>query len=187
MEIQDGTPRPGKMFLSIVVPCYNEEEGLREFHHRMTDAARALCGQRFELILIDDGSTDDTWKLINQLSAEDRNVVAVRLSRNHGHQLALTAGLSTVRGDLVLVIDADLQDPPELLTPMYEMMAERKRRRRLRPAAQPRRRNPLQEEIGRSLLSPARPDHAGPDPGGHRRFPADEPAHFRPARADAGA
>ena len=91
MEIQDGTPRPGKMFLSIVVPCYNEEEGLREFHHQMTAAARALCGQRFELILIDDGSTDDTWKLINQLSAEDRNVVAVRLSRNHGHQLALTA------------------------------------------------------------------------------------------------
>ena len=124
MEIQDGTPRPGKMFLSIVVPCYNEEEGLREFHHQMTEAARALCGQRFELILIDDGSTDDTWKLINQLSAEDRNVVAVRLSRNHGHQLALTAGLSTVRGDLVLVIDADLQDPPELLTPMYEMMAQ---------------------------------------------------------------
>lgn len=123
MEMQDGPPRRGKMFLSIVVPCYNEEEGLREFHYRMTSAARALCGERFELILVDDGSTDDTWKLINQLSAEDRNVVAVRLSRNHGHQLALTAGLSTVRGDLVLVIDADLQDPPELLTPMYEMMA----------------------------------------------------------------
>ena len=119
MEIQDGMPRPGKMFLSIVVPCYNEEEGLREFHHQMTAAARALCGQRFELILVDDGSTDNTWKLINELAAEDRNVVAVRLARNHGHQLALTAGLSTVRGDLVLVIDADLQDPPELLTSMY--------------------------------------------------------------------
>ena len=123
MEIQDGMPRPGKMLLSIVVPCCNEEDGLREFHRQMTAAARALCGQRFELILIDDGSTDNTWKLINELSAEDRNVVAVRLARNHGHQLALTAGLSAVRGDLVLVIDADLQDPPELLTPMYEMMA----------------------------------------------------------------
>ena len=122
MQIQDGMPRPGRMFLSIVVPCCNEEEGLREFHRQMTAAARALCGQRFELILVDDGSTDNTWKLINELSAEDRNVVAVRLARNHGHQLALTAGLSTVRGDLVLVIDADLQDPPELLTPMYEMM-----------------------------------------------------------------
>jgi len=110
------------MFLSIVVPCFNEADGLREFHYQMAAAARALVGERFELILVDDGSTDDTWPLINQLSAEDRNVVAVRLSRNHGHQLALTAGLSTVRGDLVLVIDADLQDPPDLLTPMYEMM-----------------------------------------------------------------
>ena len=110
------------MFLSIVVPCCNEEEGLREFHRQMTAAARALCDRRFELILVDDGSTDGTWKVITELSAEDRNVVAVRLARNHGHQLALTAGLSTVRGDLVLVIDADLQDPPELLTPMYELM-----------------------------------------------------------------
>src|SRR5712672_398803 len=122
MEIHDGTQRPKNMFLSIVVPCFNEEESLREFHRRTAAAARALFGQKFELILVDDGSTDNTWKIINQLSEQDRNVVAVRLSRNHGHQLALTAGLSTVRGDLVLVIDADLQDPPELLAPMYEMM-----------------------------------------------------------------
>src|SRR5258705_13037627 len=123
MEIHDGTQRPKNMFLSIVVPCCNEAEGLREFHRQTTAAARALLGQRFELILVDDGSTDNTWKLINELSAEDRNVVAVRLARNHGHQLALTAGLSTVRGDVVLVIDADLRDPPGLLTPMYGVMA----------------------------------------------------------------
>src|ERR1700737_3725939 len=122
MEIQDGMPHPGRMFLSIVVPCCNEQEGLREFHRQMTAAARALCGQRFELILLDDGSPHNPWNLINELSAEDRNVVAVRLARNHGHQLALTAGLSTVRGDLVLVIDADLQDPPELLSPIADMM-----------------------------------------------------------------
>jgi glycosyltransferase involved in cell wall biosynthesis len=122
MEIHDGTERPKRMFLSIVVPCFNEEEVLREFHRQMTAAAGAQFGQKFELIFVDDGSADNTWKIINELSAEDRNVVAVRLSRNHGHQLALTAGLSTVRGDLVLVIDADLQDPPELLGPMYDMM-----------------------------------------------------------------
>src|SRR5882724_10491823 len=122
METYDRMQRHERTFLSIVVPCCNEEEGLREFHRQMTATARARFGQKFELILVDDGSTDNTWKLINQLSAEDRNVVAVRLSRNHGHQLALTAGLSTVRGDLVLVIDADLQDPPELLSPMYDLM-----------------------------------------------------------------
>lgn len=122
MNMPDNTARSAKMFLSIVVPCCNEEEVLREFHRQMTAAARSLCGPKYELILVDDGSTDDTWKLINELSAEDRNVVAVRLARNHGHQLALTAGLSTVRGDVVLVIDADLQDPPELLAPLYEMM-----------------------------------------------------------------
>src|SRR3979411_1586970 len=126
MEIRDGLRRPGRMFLSIVVPCCNEEEGLREFHRQMTAAARPLFGQKFELILVDDGSTDNTWKIINELSVEDRNVVAVRLSRNHGHQLALTAGLSTVRGDLVLVIDADLQDPPELLSPMYDMRVRKR-------------------------------------------------------------
>ena len=69
--------------MSIVVPCCNDEDVAR-IHPQMTAAARALCGQRFELILIDDGSTDNTWKLINELSAEDRNVVAVRLARNHG-------------------------------------------------------------------------------------------------------
>jgi polyisoprenyl-phosphate glycosyltransferase len=124
MEIHDGMQRPKRMFLSIVVPCCNEEEGLREFHRQMTAAARTRFGQQFELIFVDDGSTDNTWKVINELSAEDRNVVAVRLSRNHGHQLALTAGLSTVRGDLVLVIDADLQDPPELLGPMYDLIVQ---------------------------------------------------------------
>jgi polyisoprenyl-phosphate glycosyltransferase len=121
-EMRDEMQRSGKMFLSIVVPCYNEEEGLREFHRRMIAAADALCGPEFELILIDDGSQDGTWTVINDLSVKDPNVVAVRLARNHGHQLALTAGLSTVRGDVVLVIDADLQDPPEVLSHMHDMM-----------------------------------------------------------------
>jgi glycosyltransferase involved in cell wall biosynthesis len=112
----------GTIRLSIVVPCYNEEENLRELHRRATVAARTLCGQDFELILVDDGSRDGTWRVINDLSLEDPNVVAVRMARNHGHQLALTAGLSIVRGDLVLVIDADLQDPPELLGPMHDML-----------------------------------------------------------------
>src|SRR3979409_2383335 len=115
MEIHGGIEHPKRVFLSIVVPCCNEEEGLREFHRQMTAAARPLFGRKFELILVDDGSTDNTWKIINELSVEDRNVVAVRLSRNHGHQLALTSGLSTVRRELVLGIAADTLAPSSVL------------------------------------------------------------------------
>ena len=71
-------------------------------------------------MLVDDGSTDRTWPLIRELAEQDGHVVGVTLSRNHGHQLALTAGLSVCRGDRVLILDADLQDPPELVS---EMMA----------------------------------------------------------------
>jgi polyisoprenyl-phosphate glycosyltransferase len=122
----DVKPCPGTIRLSIVVPCYNEEENLRELHRRLTVAARTLCGEDFELILVDDGSRDGTWRVMNELSHNDPNVVAVRMARNHGHQLALTAGLSMVRGELVLVIDADLQDPPELLSPMHDMLNREK-------------------------------------------------------------
>jgi dolichol-phosphate mannosyltransferase len=108
--------------LSIVVPCFNEEVGLGELHRRATAAARSTFGDAYELILVDDGSTDATWTGIRALAAKDPRVVAVRLARNHGHQLALTAGLSEVAGELVLVVDADLQDPPELVGPMYDVM-----------------------------------------------------------------
>ncbi len=118
----DVMPRFGKILLSIVVPCYNEKEGLQELHRRVSAAALSRFGRDYELILVDDGSQDETWSVIYELSIQDPNVVAVRLARNHGHQLALTAGLSTVSGDFVLVIDADLQDPPELLSPMHDML-----------------------------------------------------------------
>jgi dolichol-phosphate mannosyltransferase len=77
-------------------------------------------GDDYEIVLIDDGSTDSTWTIIRTLTERDAHVVGVNLSRNHGHQLALTAGLSICRGDRVLILDADLQDPPELVS---EMMA----------------------------------------------------------------
>ena len=118
----DVMPRFRKILLSIVVPCYNEKEGLQELYRRVSAAALSRFGQDYELILVDDGSQDGTWSVIYELSIQDPNVVAVRLARNHGHQLALTAGLSTVSGDFVLIIDADLQDPPELLGPMHDML-----------------------------------------------------------------
>ncbi|MDD5586989.1 MAG: glycosyltransferase family 2 protein [Alphaproteobacteria bacterium] len=108
--------------LSVVVPCYNEAEGLRELVHRLTAACREAVGEDYEIILVNDGSKDETWVRMNALTETDAHLAAVNLSRNYGHQLALSAGLSVCRGDRILIIDADLQDPPELLGQMIELM-----------------------------------------------------------------
>lgn len=108
--------------LSIVVPCFNEEPCLAALHERLTAAARDCVGDDYEVVLVNDGSRDGSWALMQQLAAGDPRLVALNLSRNHGHQLALTAGLDLSRGDAILIIDADLQDPPELLGPMLETM-----------------------------------------------------------------
>lgn len=107
-------------YLSAVVPCYNEEASLAETFSRLNRACHDCCPGRYEIIFVDDGSTDGTWQLICQLGDLYSEVVGVKLSRNHGHQLALTAGLSVATGDRIFIIDADLQDPPELLKPMME-------------------------------------------------------------------
>ena len=101
--------------LSVVVPCHNESGNLETLHARVAEVCRPITDD-FELVLVDDGSTDATWTAISGLSQADRHVVGVKLSRNHGHQLALTAGLNVCRGRRILIIDADLQDPPELLS-----------------------------------------------------------------------
>lgn len=108
--------------LSIVVPCYNETDNLARLHTRCVAAARASVRESFELILVDDGSRDATWEAMCTLAASDPHVVAARLSRNFGHQLALSAGLQLSSGARVLIVDADLQDPPELLPRMMEAM-----------------------------------------------------------------
>jgi len=110
--------------LSIVAPCYNEADGLPAFVDRMTAAAEASVGPAYELILVNDGSRDRTWACIQAMALRFEHVVGVNLSRNHGHQLAVTAGLTLVGGERVLVIDADLQDPPELLASMMARMEE---------------------------------------------------------------
>lgn len=110
--------------LSVVAPCYNEEKCIDIFVERMTAACRAVVGEDFELLLINDGSKDSTWSKLKTLSAADPRVAAVNLARNHGHQLAVTAGLSLVRGERILIIDADLQDPPELLAAMMAKLDE---------------------------------------------------------------
>jgi glycosyltransferase involved in cell wall biosynthesis len=111
-----------RVVLSVVVPCYNEEAVIPELHRRVTEACRAVAGSSYELVLVNDGSSDSTWAMLRTLAHRDERVVAIDLSRTHGHQLALSAGLSLARGERILVIDADLQDPPELLPEMMRLM-----------------------------------------------------------------
>jgi polyisoprenyl-phosphate glycosyltransferase len=103
--------------LSVVAPVYNEEALIGEFHARVCSA---LDGLEFELVLVDDGSADGTAAAMEQLAASDPRVRVVYLSRNFGHQTALTAGLDHARGDAVVMLDADLQDPPELIPRMLD-------------------------------------------------------------------
>src|SRR5476649_1719779 len=107
--------------LSVVAPCFNEEGVLPEFVRRVAAVLDGIGGTA-EIVLVDDGSRDDTWAVITEAAARDPRVIGVRLMRNHGHQLALTAGLSVCRGERILIIDADLQDPPELLPDMIALM-----------------------------------------------------------------
>jgi dolichol-phosphate mannosyltransferase len=108
--------------LSVVVPCYNEEAVIPELRRRLVAVCKDEARDDYEIILVNDGSDDGTWALIEALVAEDAHFVGVNLARNYGHQVALTVGLDLCRGERVLIIDADLQDPPELLSDMMRVM-----------------------------------------------------------------
>ena len=108
-----------KPLISLVVPCYNEAEVFPLLRKELVDLAETQKpGYRFEFIFIDDGSRDATWEQIMAFSAEDSRVRAIALSRNFGHQLALTCGYDLAQGDAVISLDADLQDPPETIPEM---------------------------------------------------------------------
>jgi polyisoprenyl-phosphate glycosyltransferase len=107
--------------LSIVVPCFNEEEVIRDTHARLLVCAKTLPFNT-EIIYVDDGSSDHTLSILrNFTNSKNSKVTVVALSRNYGHQLALTAGLDVADSDVVAVIDSDLQDPPECLAEMLEL------------------------------------------------------------------
>lgn len=110
------------MDLSVVAPCMNEEEGLEAFYLRLLNVIKMTGLPDYEIILIDDGSNDQTWNVIQTLHGFNPHVYGIRLSRNFGHQAALTAGLKRASGKYIFIIDSDLQDPPELLVPMIEKM-----------------------------------------------------------------
>jgi glycosyltransferase involved in cell wall biosynthesis len=109
---------------SVVVPCYNEEAVVDALIARLAPVCELAFPGDYEIMLINDGSRDHTWSIICDHAKRSPHVVGVDLARNHGHQLALTAGLQLCRGELVLVIDADLQDPPELLSQMLEKITD---------------------------------------------------------------
>ena len=100
--------------LSLVLPVYNEAPLLPELHRRLLDAS-GRTGLAFEVVYVDDGSSDGSLEILRGLSHGDARVVVIGLSRNFGHQIALTAGLDQARGDAVVLMDSDLQDPPELI------------------------------------------------------------------------
>jgi polyisoprenyl-phosphate glycosyltransferase len=115
------TPPRTPTLLSVVAPVYNEEELVEEFVAR---AIAAVAGYAFELLLVNDGSSDRTPELLDRIADVDPRVRVVHLSRNFGHQAALTAGLEHAVGDVVVMIDADLQDPPELIGEMVEQWGQ---------------------------------------------------------------
>ncbi|HYY57551.1 MAG TPA: glycosyltransferase family 2 protein, partial [Pyrinomonadaceae bacterium] len=112
------------MLLSVIVPCYNEESVLRQTHQRLTSVLGQIPDLAHELIYVNDGSVDHTMEILVQLQASDESVRVLNLSRNFGHQVAVTAGLENAAGDAVVVIDADLQDPPEVIPAMVERWRE---------------------------------------------------------------
>jgi len=105
---------PRETLLSVVIPAYNEEESLHECHKRLTGVLSQL-DMDYELVFVNDGSRDRTLEILSQLQQQDSHVSVVDLSRNFGKEIALSAGLDMADGDAVVVIDADLQDPPELI------------------------------------------------------------------------
>lgn len=109
--------------ISVVIPCYNEQDVLPDLFLRMTEASESWS-MNWEIICVDDGSADNTWKLLCEQHAKDPRWTAISFSRNFGHQTAVSAGIFHATGDAVIVIDADLQDPPEELHRFIEKWQE---------------------------------------------------------------
>ncbi|NQN74348.1 glycosyltransferase family 2 protein [Streptococcus suis] len=107
--------------ISVIVPCFNEEEAIPYFYEAM-EKVRMEMGEKFEYIFVNDGSKDGTLKVLRQLSGQDQAVRYLSFSRNFGKEAALYAGLQAAKGDLVTVMDVDLQDPPEMLIEMKAML-----------------------------------------------------------------
>lgn len=113
------------MLLSVIIPCYNEELVIQEIYNRLSEVMKKTEID-YELIFVNDGSRDRTFSILLQLSQQDQFVKIISFSRNFGHQCAVTAGLNNCNGDLAAIIDADLQDPPEIILDMLEIQQREK-------------------------------------------------------------
>ncbi|WP_198174726.1 glycosyltransferase family 2 protein [Spirosoma arboris] len=111
-------------FVSVIVPCYNEQQVLSETYARLTQVMQAHF-TRYELIFINDGSRDATLPILKMMAADDSNVSVLSFSRNFGHQPAVSAGIANCRGEVAIIIDADLQDPPELIPDMVKLWKDK--------------------------------------------------------------
>ena len=115
----------GKMKkISMVIPMYYEEKVVDECYKRVKDVLTALDNYEYEIIFVNDGSKDKTLELLEDIASKDANVKVISFSKNFGHQAAVTAGLKFVSGDAIVIIDADLQDPPELIPDMLKLWEE---------------------------------------------------------------
>ncbi|NLC43154.1 MAG: glycosyltransferase family 2 protein [Clostridiales bacterium] len=108
---------------SILIPMYNEEEVIEETYHRLKNVMDKI-GESYELVFVNDGSKDRSAQIISDLAKTDENIRLIDFSRNFGHQIAVTAGLDYVQGEAIVIIDADLQDPPEVIPQMLEKWRE---------------------------------------------------------------
>ena len=160
--------------LSVVVPAYNEESNIDRVYERLCERSRRI-GLEWELIFSVDPSTDRTEQKILELRAHDPRVKMLRFSRRFGQPMATLAGMEAAVGDAVVVIDCDLQDPPELIPDLVAALA-RRTRRRLRPAPHARRRDAAEAHRLGARLPADRTNRRSRDSAEHRGLPPDEPA-----------
>jgi len=114
----------GRQLLSVVTPCYNESEVVHLFYNAVKPVLDNLSELDYEIIFVDDGSTDDTLMRLNEIASRDKTVRVCSLSRNFGHQIALTAGMDFTRGDAIVLMDSDLQHPPGTIPELVEKWRE---------------------------------------------------------------